>query len=175
MTAQWRLAKSLGTLREQVNFMAPERSKVSDGTIGDEAHSSRKSEHNPNEEGVVRAMDITHDPAHGCDAGELALSLVASRDPRILYIIWNRQICSSAIKPWTWRAYNGTNPHTKHMHISVVDSPLYDQAKDWKISLGPPAPRKPPPDVEPVPTTKPEPTFWERLVMAFATLFGIRR
>src|SRR5215470_17886646 len=99
----WRVARSLLTLRDQVNRMAPDRDKSSDGTIGDERHQTTKSEHNPDANGVVRAMDITHDPAHGVDARKLAEALVASRDTRILYLISNGQIVSSVVKPWIWR------------------------------------------------------------------------
>lgn len=43
----WRVAKSLLVLRDQVNKMAPNRNKASDGTIGDETHQSHNSDHNP--------------------------------------------------------------------------------------------------------------------------------
>ena len=73
----YRIAKSLGLLAATVNAAAPNRSKASDGWIGDASHAARKSDHNPNRtpgdgipDGVVCALDITHDPANGCDAGE---------------------------------------------------------------------------------------------------------
>src|SRR5688500_3284745 len=69
---RWRVAKSLLTLRDEVNQAAPQRSKASDGTIGDAAHCRRQSDHNPwvrdGNIGVVTAMDITDDPTHGCSA-----------------------------------------------------------------------------------------------------------
>jgi hypothetical protein len=131
----WRVARSLLTLRDQVNRMAPDRDKSSDGTIGDERHQTTKSEHNPDANGVVRAMDITRDPAHGVDARKLAEALVASRDTRILYLISNAQIVSSVVKPWIWRRYNGINPHRHHMHISVVPEPRrYDDVRPWDLS-----------------------------------------
>jgi hypothetical protein len=117
----WRLAASLATLRAQVNTAWPERSKASDGTIGDAAHAARASDHNPNSRGVVCALDLTHDPAHGCDAGEIAEALRVSRNPRIKYVIWNRRLFSSLTRPWEWREYDGLNPHTKHVHVSVTD------------------------------------------------------
>ena len=68
----WRVAKSLDRLLDQVNQMAPGRSKASDGAIGDPRHQTQKSDHNPHVTdgsiGVVTARDITHDPKHGCDA-----------------------------------------------------------------------------------------------------------
>ncbi len=41
----WRLAKSLVSLRNELNTAYGGRSKVSDGSIGDLAHSSRVSDH----------------------------------------------------------------------------------------------------------------------------------
>ncbi|MFL6214548.1 MAG: hypothetical protein ACJ74J_11740 [Blastocatellia bacterium] len=138
----WRVARTLLTLRAQVNAKAPYRSKASDGTIGDARHQSRASDHNPwvrdGGMGVVTAMDITNDPAHGCDAQALAEAIRASRDQRVKYIIWNRRIAnSSAIggtAAWAWRAYSGTNPHDHHVHISVKsDKPSYDSTAEWEI------------------------------------------
>ena len=130
----WRVAESLETLRRQVNEMAPTRDKSSDGTVGDLSHRSRKSDHNPNDDGVVTAMDITHDPVHGVDAGVLAEMLRKSRDPRIKYVISNRRIFSSTKQPWEWREYVGQNAHTKHVHVSVSeDKALYDDTKRWAI------------------------------------------
>ena len=128
----WILAKSLITLLTQVNVMAPRRSKASDGTIGDEAHATRASDHNPNGRAVVTALDITHDPKNGCNAGVIAEGLRASKNPRIKYVIWNRRIFSSTVSPWRWRAYDGANPHTKHVHISVNDEMADDYP--WKIN-----------------------------------------
>jgi len=88
----WRLAKSLEVLRAQINAYAPKRSKASDGTIGDEAHATTNSDHNPwvidqNGMGVVTAIDFTHSPSTGLDCGQLLNALLASRDIRIKYII----------------------------------------------------------------------------------------
>lgn len=128
----WRLAKSLENLRAQINAAYPNRSKTSDGTVGDSAHRARPSDHNPNFAGVVCALDITHDPANGVDAGTLAEKLRASGDPRIKYIISNHRIANSG-QPW--RRYTGSNPHTMHVHISVAGSAnLYDDTSDWPIS-----------------------------------------
>ena len=130
----WRLAKSLETLRAQINAAAPGRSKSSDGTIGDEAHASRSSDHNPwikdGAVGVVTAMDITHDPRNGVDCAAMAEALSASDDPRLKYIIWNRRIWTRG--PGTWSAYTGVNPHDKHMHVSVGSTKQqYDDTRPW--------------------------------------------
>lgn len=138
----WRVAKSLLALREQINAMAPGRSKLSDGTIGDAAHQSRDSDHNPwvtdGNVGVVTAMDITNDPAKGCDANLIAAAIHANKDARVKYVIWNRRIARSYVKngnpPWTWLAYTGKNPHDHHVHISVKpDKSNYDSTNSWSI------------------------------------------
>jgi hypothetical protein len=139
--ATWRIAESLETLRKQLNAAFPKRSKASDGGIGDAHHASRNSDHNPWVKdkkgiGVVTARDFTHDPRTGIDCEWLAETLVANKDPRIKYLIWNKQICSSVSSPWKWRSYKGSNAHTKHLHISVSDAPVkYDSTKAWKLDF----------------------------------------
>lgn len=139
---RWRVAECLLKLREQVDTLAPGRSRASDGTIGDSRHRSRKSDHNPwvvdkKGIGVVTALDLTHDPNGGCDAGKIAEALRQHKDNRVKYIIWNRQIANFAAidgaEPWQWRPYKGSNPHTRHIHISVRErSKLYDSDAGWK-------------------------------------------
>ncbi len=138
----WRVAASLKHLKRQVDTRAPGRRRDSDGAIGDAAHATRNSDHNPwvldGGEGVVTALDITHDPSGGCDAGALAEAIRTSRDPRVKYIIWNRQIASSSVvrgvPAWEWRPYSGRNPHTKHVHISVKpEKPRYDATDEWLV------------------------------------------
>lgn len=138
----WRLAKSLDVLRGQINQTFPTRSKVSDGTIGDTAHSSRNSDHNPwvkdGSMGVVTALDITHDPNAGVDIQSLADALVASRDDRIKYIICNGKIVSGSGQSnpaWVWRNYTGANQHTRHIHVSVKSNKsAYDSSAPWVIT-----------------------------------------
>lgn len=132
----WRLARSLEQLRRQIDAAYPGRSKASDGTIGDAAHSKRKSDHNPDADGTVDALDITHDPANGLDIQVLCDALVASRDPRISYIICNGKIISGrkGPSPWQPRRYRGANPHDKHIHISVLDEGQDDE-RPWNIVL----------------------------------------
>lgn len=136
----WRLAHSLETLRTQVNLQWPGRSKKDDGSIGDEAHASRSSDHNPwvkdGSMGVVTAIDITHDPAGGFNSYAFAEMLRLNRDPRIKYVISNRRIVSSETSPWEWRPYHGSNPHDHHVHISVKsDKAHYDNTAEWKIHM----------------------------------------
>lgn len=131
----WRLAKSLETLRQQIDLAAPNRAKSSDGAIGDAAHATRSSDHNPwvkdGVTGVVTAIDITHDPRDGVDCHSIAVALRASADPRIKYLIWDHRIWNPA-KAAEWRRYTGVNPHDKHIHISVnAEKELYDDTGVW--------------------------------------------
>jgi hypothetical protein len=138
----WRVAKSLEKLRSQVNLLAPNRSTVSDGTIGDAAHATRDSDHNPwvkdGDTGVVTAMDLTDDPMTGADMDLIAESLRRSKDGRIKYAIWDKRMFSSyatsSHAAFTWRPYSGTNLHTRHMHVSVQPQKrAYDDTKDWTV------------------------------------------
>lgn len=135
----WRVAKSLDQLLSQVNTMAPNRDKSSDGSIGDGNHENTNSDHNPwvtdsSGRHVVTARDITHDPDNGCDCTGITAALAASKDRRIKYIIWNSRIISSQVSPWRWRAYHGSNPHDQHFHISVLShQPDYDATNTWRI------------------------------------------
>jgi len=133
--ATWRVARGLDKLLQQVNDLAPGRSKISDGSIGDTNHQGRRSDHNPDSRGIVRARDITHDARHGADMHEIAEALRLSRDRRIAYVIWNRRVFSATIEPWRWRHYPGENPHTKHMHVSVVPTSVADDTSDWEITM----------------------------------------
>lgn len=127
----WHLARSLETFRDQVDAKYPNRSKESDGTVGDEAHASSTSDHNPDSDGAVKAIDITHDPSGGPDCTVLAEMLWAGRDYRIAYIIWNERISNPDIDDWAWRPYTGSNPHTMHMHLSVKKEGCEDP-QEWK-------------------------------------------
>jgi len=132
----WRLAHGLEKLRSQVNVKWPDRSKESDGSIGNAEHSARESDHNPDLDGVVKAIDITHDPLHGFDSYAFADMLLKNRDTRIKYVISNRRIGSGDIGPvpWIWRPYSGKNPHDHHCHISIKkDAVFFDSVAEWKI------------------------------------------
>jgi hypothetical protein len=160
-----RIVKSLAKLRDQVNKLAPKRNKASDGWLGDAKHSMRKSDHNPEPDGTVDALDITHDPKNGVDIERLGNALIASRDPRISYLIFNGKIVSGTggKQPWKKRNYSGPNKHTKHIHVSVKDAGQ-DDASPWKIDSAftgvKPAPApvpKPAPAPAPVPKPAPAP------------------
>ena len=119
-----RLSKAASQLREQVDDSFPDRDRTSDGWICDTRHASRKSDHNPDEQGWIRACDFDRDLFKGSKPdimGDLADQLraisKAKTDTRIAYIIFDGSICSSLLN-WKWRRYTGANKHTKHMHVS---------------------------------------------------------
>lgn len=134
----WRLAESLVRLREQVNEAYPGRKTASDGAIGDAAHQATASDHNPNGAGVVCALDITHSPETGFDAHALADRLRVTRHPDLKYIISNGRI-TGAWTNWEWTPYFGSNPHNKHIHVSVgrgndgQSQQPYDDRNDWAV------------------------------------------
>jgi peptidoglycan hydrolase-like protein with peptidoglycan-binding domain len=135
----WRLAHGLEKLRSQVNARWSNRSKESDGAKGDDRHAALPSDHNP-VDGVVHAIDLTHDPLHGFDSYAFADMLLKNRDTRIKYVISNRRIGSgdAGPQPWVWRKYTGANPHDHHVHISIKsDAAHFDSTVEWKIDGGP--------------------------------------
>ena len=135
----WRVAGCLLQLRDQ--WKAEHPGAANPGFIGDAAHASRVSDHNPwvddptSPVNVVTAGDFYHQPAIGADAGQLAEALKQGKDPRVKYVIWNRRIWSLARDREGWRPYNGSDPHTGHVHVSVTSSyPLYDSTRPWVIT-----------------------------------------
>lgn len=156
----YRRAKALNKLVEQVNKLYPQRDKKSDGWIGDAAHESRASDHNPwvkvreggKLAGVVTAQDIDRDLSHEVKVARIVDALVAHRDPRIKYIIWMSRMISSypayGYDAWQWRPYSGSNKHTEHVHISLKsEKRLFDSEKEWNLKVNsttepqePPAP-----------------------------------
>lgn len=138
----WRAMNSLLVLRGQANLIAPNRSTASDGLVGDAAHAATTSDHNPHYvagvgDEIVTALDLTHDPAHGFDSYTFAETLRRNRDPRIKYVISNHRLFSSyatsSYPAWTWRPYSGTDPHTNHVHISVLDAVISDTRTPWNL------------------------------------------
>jgi hypothetical protein len=132
--------KGLDVLLAQINAAAPNRSKASDGSIGDAAHASRDSDHNPesppppgNPDDEVDARDFTHDPDHGADMGVVTEAIRVSQDRRVSYVIFNRRVTGPG-HGWRWDPYSGTDPHTGHAHVSVNDV-HNDETQPWEIGI----------------------------------------
>lgn len=115
MSDKYVLAPSLRTLRNEVNARWPNRDKSLDGWIGDAAHRARRSEHNPDKNGIVRALDIT---TKGIVISEVMRALVD--DSRVAYVIHDGYIYSATYN-FVRRKHNG-DPHTKHIHVSILNN-----------------------------------------------------
>jgi hypothetical protein len=127
-----KLCKAGVQLREQLDDDFPNRSRKSDGWIGDTRHSARKSDHNPDENGIVRGLDITSDlgshPEEAHSVVEKLRQLAKRGDKRIKYLIFDGRIASPILN-WKWRKYKGVNPHRHHFHISFTT--LGDNDGSW--------------------------------------------
>ncbi len=154
----WRLAPALIAMEAEADRIAPRRDKASDGSIGDTSHQARKSDHNPSG-GVVDALDLTHSPDRGFDAHararQVALNVRNGIEPRIDYIISNRQIFSKKADGWKWRPYSGINGHTHHAHFSIKNSGRNGTAPFFSGVPAFPTGPVPPPYTPPAPPTPP--------------------
>ena len=137
------LAPSLKQLRDEIDAAHPGRDKKSDGWIGDSAHNARKSDHNPDysDGGVVRAIDVDIS-----DIDVNKLMAVLKNDSRVNYFIYNHNIYGAS--QFAKRRYNGSNPHTQHIHVSIKHSKSAERAGAWGYSGG---------SVKPAGNTKPKP------------------
>jgi hypothetical protein len=147
--AAWILVPCLDQLRTELNRLAPNRDKSSDGTIGDPAHQSRVSDHNDDEVGRVPIKDA--DGKHEVHALDLDVNLnepnltmemvvqhVVGRcrsgaEKRLRYVIYNRRIWEKS-NGWRQRAYDGDNPHTGHAHFSAsYETELEASTASWRL------------------------------------------
>lgn len=132
MTAS--LSKAGVQLREQFDDCYPDRNRSSDGWIGDDRHAARKSDHNPDKNGIVRALDITANLGSRTDEmHEVVEQLRKYGRKRLSYIIFNGKICSPKTL-WRWKKYKGINPHNKHAHFSFKKSADKD-GSFWQVPI----------------------------------------
>lgn len=143
----WRLARALERLRSEANAEWPDRSTISDGTLGDTSHAARKSDHNPalypgaGPTPVVRAFDITSSGIDHVRYRELVRQLGKAGDRRLNpngYVISDGRIASAQHAPaWEWHPYDGTNRHDHHVHVSVgTDAAGFDDDRPWGLAHG---------------------------------------
>ncbi len=97
----------------QATKICPSRKKASDGLLPSKAHIKQ----NPNSDhNTGFAVDLTHNIEVGIDCAEVFKQL--QNDPRVKYLIFNHRI-------WTPEngvdIYTGSNPHIKHIHISIKE------------------------------------------------------
>lgn len=123
-----KLVRAGETLRNQMNARFPKRDKSSDGWIGDSAHQSRPSDHNPDSRGWVHALDIDEDFGATGDNKKFADQLIAyARDgrkgsERLKYTVYEDKVASGTYSDtyWVWRG-SGYG-HTHHIHVSFTDA-----------------------------------------------------
>lgn len=136
----WVTVPCLLALRDEFNAVSPHRDKGADGTIGDSAHTS-SSDHTPDEDSdVLRGRDADSvNEVHALDIdssgpwpgdgwfNRTILALVERERAeyesptivgRLQYVIWNHRIASRSWG-WSWRGYDGDDPHTNHAHFSA--------------------------------------------------------
>jgi hypothetical protein len=127
----WYVAPSLNILRDEINRRWPKRDKTSDGSIGDTAHQGTKSDHNPNSRESVNALDIDKD---GINTSILIKALI--KHPATNYVIFNRTIWSRS-RNFQPHEYTGSNPHTGHIHVSILQTVSAEQSRTpWGIATG---------------------------------------
>jgi hypothetical protein len=120
----WKLCKAGVQLREQIDDAFPDRDRRSDGAAASPEHKkhSPRSDHNPDAQGIVRAIDIdanlSSDKSAAFDLAD-QLRLLARSDKRIKYLIFHGKITSKK-SLWRWVKYRGINPHHTHIHISFT-------------------------------------------------------
>jgi hypothetical protein len=113
----------------QATAILPSRKKVSDGLLPSKAHIKQ----NPNSDhNTGYAVDLTHNIEVGIDCAEVFKHL--QNDPRVKYLIFNHRI-------WTPEngvdIYTGSNPHIKHLHISIKDE-CGNDTSPWFVWLDKP-------------------------------------
>jgi hypothetical protein len=109
----------------QATAISPSRKKASDGLLPSKAHISQSpdSDHN-----TGYAVDLTHDPESGVDCSDIFEKL--KEDKRVKYLIFNKKIWSKDKARLGNRPYTGSNPHTKHLHISINNG-YGDDTSPW--------------------------------------------
>lgn len=104
----------------------PDRVSASDGVCASAQHNQA----NPtSDHRWGNAFDLTHDPEGGSDCARISEQLRRSRDARVSYVIFDRRYFSPRTG-WLWRPYTGTEPHDKHMHVSVRPE-CRDDSSPW--------------------------------------------
>lgn len=129
--ATWQLNPALTRFRAAVNDRyGARRDLESDGTIGDQAHASRSSDHNPDKDGSVDAWDMDVDlngRGQPYAADVEALKQVFQAHESSAYWIHDDQIARRA-DGWRRRPYPDFNPspdrnkHTKHVHWNTLQA-----------------------------------------------------
>lgn len=110
---------------QQATALFPKRKKISDGLLPSSAHIKQ----NPNSDhNTGLAVDLTNDPKAGIDCAVIFEKL--KEDERVSYLIFNKKIWSRQLASSGNRKYSGSNPHTKHLHISI-NADMANDTSPW--------------------------------------------
>jgi len=137
------LVPCLVTLRSEFNKIAPNRDKESDGWIGNAAHRKTKSDHNPDKNNRVHAVDVDDDlrvPGLSMEKcvqailAECRKSGTSGKDRgRLKYIIYEGRIWEAS-NNWEEEDYDGPNAHDKHAHFSAEsDFEFSNDTRPWGL------------------------------------------
>lgn len=141
---EWYLAPGLVVLATQIETAWPDP-EPGDGTVASKTHdqTSPNSDHRPSPHdaytgAIVRAID-SGETSEAITQG-IVDALVASQDPRIMYIIYEGRSCWSVIHngvpAWRWQSYGGANPHEGHFHLSSKRTTTADNdTRPWNIGV----------------------------------------
>jgi hypothetical protein len=124
----WKPVAGITALKKQVDERWKNRDHSSDGIKGDADHASRTSDHNPDSQGYVHALDIDED-LRGSKNDNVWLSdqIIANArmkrpgSTRLKYVVYENRIASATYSShfWTWRSDTSLN-HEHHIHISFT-------------------------------------------------------
>lgn len=149
MAAPWVLVPCLEALRTELDRIAPNRDRTSDGTIGDRPHQDRVSDHNDDEIGKVPIVDADNKhEVHALDLDAdlrtpgLTMHMVIEHllyrcrtgvENRLRYIIWNRCIWH-VDDSWAQKPYRLADPHTRHAHLSASYATAREaDTRSWRL------------------------------------------
>jgi hypothetical protein len=128
----WFKAAWIDPFFSALDTIAPNRDRRTDGTIGDLAHSTGTSGHNPDDTAGVKAERTdadTRPEVRAADAGivlrtaitmQQVVDAILAYPPdrnRLIYIIFDGYVYSAG-SGWARRKYTGADPHRTHVHLS---------------------------------------------------------
>jgi hypothetical protein len=167
----WIVVPNLLEARDQLNARFPHRDKGAEGTIGDTAHQAAPSSHNPDLTGSpeyrdgdkldeVRAADFDKDLNDPITMEQVVqhwvtLARTGAHLQWVRYFIYNRRIWQRSDN-FVSRTYNGSNPHTDHVHVNSDFGQWADTVTgtNWHLdAIGTMPGSTPPPPPAPVPSS----------------------
>lgn len=143
----------LVALSEEFDEVGPDRSTASDGSIGDQDHAERSSNHNKDDTSGsstpqsdsdsspdIRAIDVTSKgPWLNGMTMQAAVDLIVGRcrsgaENRLVEVIYNRHAWYKS-NGWARIDYTGSNPHDKHAHFGAKadTGKLENDTRPWGL------------------------------------------